>query len=93
MDMWRADDRGADGQGPVELDLNGCTADMLCCAWDVTSLMLDRSDPVTQLRLVRIRQAYADELERIDPRAFRRWLNCAAGLTRPGTYFSSRTEI
>lgn len=58
----------------LDLDISECPTELISAAWDVTTLMLDRLDPEQQLRLIRIRQAYLDEIEYRQPTEFIRWL-------------------
>lgn len=57
----------------LDLDIEDCPVELIEKAWNVTTLLLDRADLAGQLRLVRIRQAYLEELGRRDPATLSLW--------------------
>jgi hypothetical protein len=65
--------RGAGG-----LDLRACTVEEIGAAWEMTTVLLGTAIGADKLRLVRIRQAYLDELDRRDPAGLAAWTECAA---------------
>lgn len=60
-----------------DLDIGGCSTELIQGAWQITTLLLARADLAGKQRLVRIRQAYLDELERRDPVGLRCWVQNA----------------
>lgn len=76
------------------LDLHRCPTEYIGYAWQVTTVLLDKSDPAGRLRLVQARQAYLDELHRRDPRAIEDWAREAmrGSEERPDTYLRNHHE-
>jgi hypothetical protein len=77
-------------RGPASgrLDVRRCPTERIGYAWQVTSLLLDKSDPAVQLRLVQSRQEYLDELHRRNPHAIDEWARqtMCGGAERPDIY-------
>jgi hypothetical protein len=63
----------------------------LCWAWRRSYVAVTRaSKPDELIRIVALRAAYLDELERRDPTGFRRWLDSGArAASDPGRYLTS----
>jgi hypothetical protein len=63
----------------------------LCWEWRRSYLAVVRaSEPAELTRIVALRAAYLDELERRDPTGFRRWLDSGArAASDPGRYLTS----
>lgn len=69
----------------------------LCQAWRISYTALQRiqltGDITQQARLVAVRQAYLDELERRDPSGFARWLSAGARpASDPGRYVKTMAD-
>jgi hypothetical protein len=80
----------------IDLDIGGCPADAIGFAWQVTTLLLKQTDAAGALRIVRLREAYLEELDRRDPVGLAIWVRRAARgeLTPPDTYIRrNRTSV
>jgi hypothetical protein len=63
----------ATGSSAPDLDIGDCSVELIEGAWNITTLLLDRADAAATVRLVRVRQAYLDELARRDPATLSVW--------------------
>jgi hypothetical protein len=92
--VWASRRSWRDSNSPPEHGVNTCDSpapavpptpahalptDELCVAWRRSYLQLQRAtDEQTRQQLIRVRQAYLDELERRDRSGFARWLHDGA---------------
>jgi hypothetical protein len=81
-------------QASGQPDLRHCPTERIGYAWQVTTVLLDKSDSAGRLRLVQARQAYLDELHRRDPRAIEDWAHEAmrGSVEGPDTYLRNYHE-
>ncbi len=76
------------------LDLHDCPTQQIGYGWQLTTLLLDKSDPAGKLWLAQVRQAYLDELHRRDPHAVDAWVRemLRGNVERPDIYLRSYHE-
>jgi hypothetical protein len=73
---------------PGRAEVRHCTTRELCRAWSRSQAMLrEVTDPARRLRLVALRQAYLDTMERRDPIGFALWISLSPpGRVPPDVY-------
>lgn len=73
---------------PGRAEVKHCTTRELCRAWCRSQALLrDATDPARRLRLVALRQAYLDTMERRDPIGFALWISLSPpGRVPPDVY-------